>query len=128
VVAWFRTGGLRPFRLKVVPARSERLRHLRKYAEGDLGSKSFLFRGPHGRLKLRAPNLVAFCDLAAGVDDETWLFHLREGHYSSWMRFVVKDEDLAGEVVSIERAIELTAAQSRRLVREAIDRRYTLPA
>jgi hypothetical protein len=44
------------------------------------------------------------------------------------MRLVVKDEDLASEVASVERASELTAEQSRRLVREAIDRRYTLPA
>ncbi len=128
VVAWFRTAGTPPFRLRVVPARSERLRHLRKYAEGDLGPKSFLFRGPQGRLKLRASNLVAFCELAIGVDDETWLFHLRGGHYSTWIRLVVKDEDLGSEVASIERATELTAEQSRRLIREAIDRRYTLPA
>jgi HAD superfamily hydrolase (TIGR01484 family) len=128
VIAWFRTAGTVPFRLRVVPARSERLRHLRKYAEGDLGPKSFLFRGPHGRLKLRASNLVSFCDLAAGVDDETWLFHLRGRHYSDWLSLVVKDEDLAREVASIERATDLSANQSRQLVRDAIDRRYTLPA
>jgi hydroxymethylpyrimidine pyrophosphatase-like HAD family hydrolase len=128
VVAWFRTAGIAPFRLRVVPARAERLRHLRKYAEGNLGPKSFFFRGPHGRLNLRAQNLVAFCDLAAGVDDETWLFHLRGRHYSEWLRRAVKDEDLAREVGSIEQALDLTAGRSRRLVHDAIDRRYTLPA
>ncbi len=128
VIAWFRSAGTRPVRLRVVPARSERLRHLRKYAEGNLGPKSFFFRGPHGRLRLRAQNLVAFCDLATGVDDETWLFHLRDRHYSEWLRLVIKDEDLAREVASIERATDLSANQSRQLVRDAIDRRYTLPA
>jgi hypothetical protein len=128
VIAWFRSDGSAPFRLRVVRARSERLRHLRKYAEGNLGPKSFFFRGPHRRLALRAQNLVAFCDLAAGVDDETWLFHLQGRHYSEWLRVAVKDEDLAREVAAIERATELTAAQSRAIVRDAIDRRYTLPA
>jgi HAD superfamily hydrolase (TIGR01484 family) len=58
-------------------------RHLRKYAEGKLGQdKSFYFRGPRGALNLRAYNLSSFLHLAAGVDDETWLHHLREGAYA----------------------------------------------
>jgi hypothetical protein len=125
VSIWRRTAGLAPCSANVVPARSERLRHLRKYAEGNLGPKSFFFRGPGAKLNLRAVNLVAFCDLAAGVDDETWLFHLRRGDYAAWLRKAIKDDDLAREVGAIAEA-SLPPDDSRRLVRDAIDRRYVL--
>lgn len=127
VVAWFLGGDEGPLLLETVPARSARLRHLRKYAEGNLGPEAFVFRGPDGRLRLRAQNLIAFADLGDGVDDDTWLFHLRGGHYSQWMRLTVKDRDMAGEIATIEQANDLSAEESRRLVRDAIERRYTLP-
>ena len=101
VVIWQRTAASDPFLATAVPARSERLRHLRKYAEGNLGPKSFFFRGPGQRMNLRAPNLVTFCELAEGVDDDTWLHHLREGDYSTWLGRAVKDQDLAREVGAI---------------------------
>ena len=113
----------------MIPARSERLRHLRKYAEGNLGPQSFFFRGPGAKMNLRAQNLTAFCELAAGVDDDTWLFHLRRGDDSAWMRGVIKDDDLAREVVAVEDASHLEATESRPgMVRDAINRRYMLPA
>lgn len=126
VSIWRRTMGVEPCSASVVPARSERLRHLRKYAEGNLGPKSFFFRGPGARLNLKAVNLGSFCDLAAGVDDETWLFHLRRGDYAAWIRKAVKDEDLAREIGAIAEASHLLPHDSRRLVRDAIDRRYVL--
>jgi hydroxymethylpyrimidine pyrophosphatase-like HAD family hydrolase len=128
VIAWFPRRDGDPVLLETIPARSSRLRHLRKYAEGDLGPNAFVFRGPDRRLRLRAQNLVAFADLGDGVDDDTWLFHLRGGHYSQWIRLAVKDRDMAGEVAAIEQAKDLSADESRRLVRDAIERRYTLPA
>jgi hypothetical protein len=128
VLTWFLGRSGPPLRLQTVRARAARLRHLRKYAEGNLGHHAFVFRGPAGKLRLRAQNLVAFCDLADGVDEETWLFHLRGGHYSEWMRSTVKDADLADEVAAIERSRDLPADVTRRQVREAVERRYTLPA
>lgn len=126
LLIWERTAARAPVTASVVRARSERLRHLRKYAEGNLGPNSFFFRGPDARLNLKAVNLVAFCDIADGVDDETWLFHLRNGDYTHWLRGVIKDDDLAREVAAIAESHELPATDSRRLVREAIDRRYVL--
>jgi hypothetical protein len=76
----------------------------------------------------RAQNLISFCEMAAGVDDDTWLFHLRRGDYCAWMRAVIKDEDLAREVVAVDHAAHLYSTESRRMVRDAIDRRYMLPA
>jgi len=126
-IIWERSAGLDPYAATVVPARSARLRHLRKYAEGNLGPRSFFFRGAAARMNLRAQNLTAFCELASGVDDDTWLYHLRRGDYSSWLARTIKDPDLAGEVAGVEQAAQLTPADSRRLVREAVDRRYMLP-
>jgi hypothetical protein len=101
-------------------------RHSRKYVEGELGEdKSFYFRGPDGSLNLRAQNLLLFLQIAEGIDDATWLHHLRAGDYSRWLRDSIKDDDLADEVASAEKDAALTALDSRRRVREAIDRRYT---
>ena len=128
VIIWERSAAREPYTAIVVPARSARLRHLRKYAEGNLGPRSFFFRGAAGTMNLRAQNLTTFCDLASGIDEDTWLHHLRRGDYSTWLAGTIKDPDLAEEIALIEQASELTPADSRRLVREAIDRRYMLPS
>jgi hypothetical protein len=53
-IVWERSAGLDPYAAIVVPARSARLRHLRKYSEGNLGPRSFFFRGAAARMNLRA--------------------------------------------------------------------------
>ena len=107
----------------------ERRRHVRKYAEGELPpDRSFYFVGPEGKLKLRAQNLQMFTQMADGVDDETWLFHLKAGDYSRWFRERIKDETLAAEAEQVERMTGLSGAESRKLIRGAVERYYTLPA
>ncbi|GAA3114349.1 HAD-IIB family hydrolase [Planomonospora alba] len=124
----WRHGG-EPVRLELTPPAEERQRHRRKYAAGDVGeAKSFYFRGPHGALNLRAENLVMFCRMADGVDEETWLHHLRRGDYSTWLAEQVKDEELAAEVARIERDPGDSVDDARRRVRELIEERYTAPA
>jgi hypothetical protein len=99
-----------------------------KYTEGELGEdRSFYFRGPDGALSLRVQNLSLFLQIAAGVDDRTWLYHLRAGDYSARIRGAIKDEDLADEVAAVEHDRDLSAADSRARIKEAIDRRYTGP-
>jgi HAD superfamily hydrolase (TIGR01484 family) len=101
-------------------------RHLRKYAEGELGpDRSFYFRGPRGVLNLRAQNLNTFLQLAEGVDEETWTHHLRAGHYSRWFRDVIKDAELACEARSVEADKSLPAADARTRIKDAIRHRYT---
>jgi len=118
-----------PIGLRTIPPRSEHRRHVRKYATGELGEdKSFYFRGPAGQLNLRAQNLGVFIQLAAGVDDETWLHHLRNQDYSRWFREAIKDEDLASEAAGAERDSSLPAKDSRDLIKAAIERRYTMPS
>jgi hypothetical protein len=109
-----------------IPPRAERRRHLRKYAEGELGAdKSFYFRGPEGRLNLRAQNLQLFLQLADGVDDETWDYHLRRGHYSHWFREDIKDEVLSAAVERLEQTEGLSARESRERLRRLVEERYT---
>jgi hypothetical protein len=104
-------------------------RHIRKYAEGELGEdQSFYFRGPESVLNLRAQNLSTFLQLAAGVDDGTWLHHLREGAYSRWFRDAIKDPELARETALIEADVRIDAVRSRAQIKELVERRYTAPA
>jgi hypothetical protein len=77
---------------------------------------------------LRAQNLIMFRQIADGVDDETWLHHLRQGDYSHWMETVIKDPSLAQIVHDVEHRPDLSAKDSRRQVSDAIEERYTLPA
>jgi HAD superfamily hydrolase (TIGR01484 family) len=128
-VMWCLTGKEPVRRLKIAPSHTERRRHTRKYAEGELPpERSFYFRGPQNKLKLRAHNLILFLQMAEGVDEETWLHHLRSNDYSEWLRGAIKDEELAEQIRNIEQDEKLSAEESLRLVREAIEQRYTLPA
>jgi HAD superfamily hydrolase (TIGR01484 family) len=117
-----------PVWIRSQPSRGERRRHQRKYATGELAPEiSFYFRGPEGKLNLRAQNLVIFLQLADGVDDETWLYHLRRGEYSDWFRKVIKDEELADDVAHVENESHIPAIESRARIRIMIERRYTAP-
>jgi hypothetical protein len=69
-----------------------------------------------------------FMQIAEGVDDGTWLHHLRAGDYSKWFREYIKDPELADEIADIERHGDSDAKGSREQVRSAIDRRYTAAA
>jgi len=126
-VAWFVSHGIPPFLMRPEPTRTERIRHHRKYAEGDLRYHSFYFRGPDGRHNLKAQNLAVFCQIAAGIDEATWMYHLRKNDYSRWIREAVRDPWLADHIEPIERRPDLSPQQTRDLVRGLICARYTLP-
>jgi hypothetical protein len=127
-LAWFREGATGPVRFRPASPHGERLRHRRKYAEGTLGpDKSFYFRGPDQKLHLRSQNLGVFLQLADGVDDETWLYHLHLGDYSRWVRDAIKDDALADEIAAVEAGGDVSAGDSRAAIAEAISRRYTHP-
>jgi hypothetical protein len=72
--------------------------------------------------------LWLFLELAVGVDDDTWLYHLRRGDYSHWFRTVIGDDRLAEETEAIEHQTDLSAAASRTRIRETVERYYTAPA
>lgn len=105
-----------------------RHRHRRKYAVGALGEdKSFYYRGVREQLNLRAQNLMLFLQIGDGVDDETWLHHLKQHDYSSWVRSAIKNPELAAELEKIEGDSD-SAATSRKRIRGAIEKVYTLSA
>jgi HAD superfamily hydrolase (TIGR01484 family) len=126
---WSKNDADSPFTISPIPSRTERRRHRRKYAEGELGSeKSFYFTGPENKLNLRANNLIVFLQLAEGIDADTWNFHLHRGDYSRWFREVIKDPGLAEEASRVERMPHISRDESRALIRAAIEQNYTLPA
>jgi len=127
-VAWRRRPDNDSFWFRSIPPKTERRRHLRKYAEGELGpDKSFYFKGRDGTLNLRAQNLTLFVQIADGLDDVTWMYHLRRGDYSRWLRESIKDPELADEVADIEAQSGIAPQESRALIRDRIEQRYTEP-
>ena len=127
-LAWTPRSGAEARELEVIPPRTERQRHIRKYAQGDLGQdRSFCFTGPDGRLHLRAQNLQLFLQIADGVDEATWEYHCRRGDYTRWFREVIKDGELAEEAMRLEVAKELSVPEARARLREAVEARYTAP-
>ena len=128
-LVWFRDTNQLYSRVVLEPSRSEHNRHKRKYAEGTMEEERvFYFRGPENKLNLRAANLVTFIQLSVGIDDETWLYHLRKGDYSAWFRNSVKDASLADEIEAVERDPGLSAERSRELIKQAIEAKYTASA
>jgi hypothetical protein len=69
-----------------------------------------------------------FLQIAEGIDDETWMYHLKRGDYSSWFRECIKDVALASEVRHIEQMDPATPAKTREAIRAVVERDYTLPA
>jgi hypothetical protein len=69
-----------------------------------------------------------FAQMAQGVDEETWIHHLRGADYSRWLRESVKDHEIANQVAAIENDKTLAAAESRDRIVRAIQKHYTAPA
>jgi hypothetical protein len=129
VVVWLFSESAIALRVSIKPAKQELRRHKRKYAAGELGQdKSFYFRGPKHQLNLRAQNMNMFTQLAEGIDDETWSYHLAAADYSRWLRESVKDQNIADEVAAIEAEMGLSSAESRAQIVQAIRKHYTDPA
>ncbi|RWN15773.1 MAG: HAD-IIB family hydrolase [Mesorhizobium sp.] len=129
VLFWRPQSGKKVKTVKVVEPRQSLKRHSRKYAEGQLDEAgSFYFHGPDNAMNLRAHNLMIFAQIADGIDDKTWEFHLRTGDYSKWFRHQIRDKDLARETAEAEEDKTLSAQDSRKRVLDAVRRRYTAPA
>ena len=128
-IVWHRQAKAKPVWIRSIPPQTEHQRHIRKYAEGKLSEKdAFYFRGPENKLNLRAQNLITFIELAEGVDDETWSYHLEQGDYSAWFREAIEDEELANEAEKIEKMTDASPEKSRELIKSIIEARYTAPS
>lgn len=129
VLFWRPGEDKKPRLVKVIEPKQSLKRHSRKYAEGTLDEKgSFYFRGPGNKMKLRAQNLMIFQQIAEGIDDKTWVHHLRKGDYSDWFRNQIRDKKLAAETREAEKDEGLSPKESRKIVLDAVRKRYTAPA
>jgi hypothetical protein len=103
-IAWYREPESHPFWFRGIPPQTEHQRHIRKYAEGEMSDQDvFYFRGPEGKLKLRAQNLMVFLQS-------------------------IHDEELAKEAEKIEKMRDILPEESRALIKTKIEERYTSPA
>jgi len=102
-------------------------RHKKKYAAGDMQDNSFYFTGPGKKLNLKANNLMMFIQMAEGVDDDTWMHHLRGKEYSAWFRNQVHDDELADFAAKVEDT-ETDTATSKDAILHRIKEKYTAPA
>lgn len=121
----FKTNDL--VKIDIIKGSTPHKRHTRQYSEGDLGmERSFYFRSPEGKLNLRAQNLGLFIQLAQGIDDSTWRFHLERGDFSKWFMEVIHDKELAETVKKIETMQNISIAESRDFVISGIKERHII--
>jgi len=112
-----------------IPAepKSDRKRHQHSHFEGEMDEEwQFVFRGEDLKLRLATPNLKQFINLATGVDDDTWNYHLRRNDYSSWFREVLKNDELADEAQAIENDTSEEAQESRDRMFSSIRKCYAV--
>lgn len=121
---WDIAGKKDPFIIQCARPKHILQRHKKKYATGDMKENSFYFTGPDGKLNLKAQNLAFFSQIAEGVDDETWMYHLKKNEYSTWIRNAVGDEELA-ERIQQEENDNNDPMSSKRKILKHIDEKYT---
>lgn len=123
-IAWWRASGT-PFWFRRPEVRTEHARHRHQYFDGEMEpADRFYFRGPEEKLNLGASNLRAFMELAEGVDEGTWLHHLRRGDYARWFRDKIQDEELAGVAEQLQQNKDVSADNSRNRINEMIQKLY----
>jgi hypothetical protein len=121
---WWKDRGA-PFWLERIAPKSEHLRHQRSYLDGEMEEDMrFYFRGPENELNLGVQNLRMFMQIAEGVDDATWEYHLRRGDYSNWFREVILDDDLAALAIRLGKDRNLSAKESREQLAKFILEKY----
>jgi hydroxymethylpyrimidine pyrophosphatase-like HAD family hydrolase len=121
---WWRDRG-DPFWLKRIEPKGEHLRHQRTYLDGEMDENMwFHFRGPENTLNIGVQNLRMFMQVGDGLDDETWLYHLRRGDYGNWFREVILDEELAALAKRLEKNRDLSPQDSREEISKFILEKY----
>ena len=83
----------------------------------------FYFRGPKRALKLPAGSLRRFMQLAEGVDEATWRYHLKRGDYARWFRDKIQDQELAALAEQLQ-SHEIAPKDSRDQMLEMIRKMY----
>lgn len=97
-------------------------RHKKKYALGEL-SQEFTFTGKDNKLALRANNLMMFAHIAEGIDDDTWLYHLKRKDFENWFSNSIHDDELVD--ITSKAALHNNAASSKKMIIDFIYKKYT---
>lgn len=121
---WDPKSGQKPFPVTVVKPQHLLQRHKKKYATGDMKENSFYFTGPEGKLSLKAQNLAFFSQIAEGIDDDTWMFHLKRHEYSDWIRNAIGDNELAEQIQKEEQ--DTNPISTKRNILQLINEKYTI--
>ena len=116
-----------PFPLRLEKPTQLLQRHKKKYTSGDMKDKSFYFTGQEKKLNLKANNLMIFIQMAEGVDDDTWLYHLGKNEYSGWFRDALHDDELADITEQIEMK-EPDPSKSKKAILDLVKEKYTASA
>jgi hypothetical protein len=125
ILYWLPSSGEQPTSVAVGSPQQAHKRHTGKYAVGDVGTRqSFYFRGRDNAINVAARNLMQFLELSEKVPDAVWEHHLRARDYSAWFRHVIKDQDLARDVVAVETNFSLSPRESRKRIAAAVSYRY----
>jgi HAD superfamily hydrolase (TIGR01484 family) len=123
-LAWWRSKRP-PFWIQRIRPRGEHQRHQHQYFDGDMEpADRFYFRGPTGELNLAAQNLRTFMQMAEGVDDATWSYHLEQGDYARWFRDAIQDEELAVLADQLQRDDDASPQESRKRIADLIRKLY----
>jgi len=90
-----------------------------------LAEDAFVFRGPEGKLKLRAQNPLHLLEDGGGVDEDTWLHHLAPA--KGLLQVVpLRDQGRSRSPRRRSRSRREEGRESRVRIRAAIEKRYTL--
>jgi hydroxymethylpyrimidine pyrophosphatase-like HAD family hydrolase len=99
-------------------------RHQHSYYDGEMDADlRFVFRGPEQKLELVAQNLRIFIQLARGIDNETWQYHLKRNDFGKWFADVIQDDELAAVALQLSQH-PLPPKESRQVIIERILRRF----
>lgn len=112
-------------KFRVGPRSIRHIRHLHKYLRAPLPEhKRFYFNTPFGQSTGHiSANLWEFREALTDVPITSILHHLEQGHFESWLRDVLHDDELARRVHKV-RSHNLNGAAMRQAVLEVIVDRY----
>jgi hydroxymethylpyrimidine pyrophosphatase-like HAD family hydrolase len=89
--------------VRIAARATSHVRHHHKYTDADLPSgRGFHFRTDHGRTGVVATNLRQFLTAIQQCDPAVIRHHAGNGDFSRWVRDVLRDPGLAGQLRQIE--------------------------
>jgi hydroxymethylpyrimidine pyrophosphatase-like HAD family hydrolase len=117
--------GSSPLRLKPASRQVPHQRHFYKYLDEPLPKhKRFYFHNHQGWLGLEAASLFEFRETLFCLPSESLLYHQSRGDFAAWIRGVLDDDFLAGQLEDIG-ARELDAQRLRQAIGEHVTTRLS---